>query len=114
VISFFGSNENWHEIAEFYNGNPLALELAAKHIDEVFFGDISEFLRNKGQIFSDLKDLLDGHFNRMSDSEKEIMYWLSVHREPMSYSDLKEDILSPLSKKRTSVSIAVPATKITG
>ncbi len=63
------------------------------------FHSISEFLGNRGQMFSDLKDLLDWHFDRMSDAEREIMHWLAVNREPVSYPELKEDILSPLSRK---------------
>jgi len=100
IGTFCGSDSEWREVIEFYNGNPLALELAARHIDEVFFGDLSEFLKQGKPLFSDLRDLLDWHFDRLSDDEKEIMYWLAINREPTSLSELKDDILSPLAKEQ--------------
>lgn len=59
IGSFDGSDEEWKEIIEFYSGNPLALELAAKHITEVYSGDISEFLKEGKQVFFELNELLD-------------------------------------------------------
>ncbi|CAG0936430.1 phosphoinositide-3-kinase, regulatory subunit 4 [Thermoflexales bacterium] len=96
--SFSGSDKDWKELIKLYDGNPLALELAAKHVQEVFSGDIAVFL-NKGKlVFTDLHDLLDWHFERLSALEKEVMYWLAIDREPISCSKLGDDILSPRSK----------------
>jgi WD40 repeat protein len=100
IGTFWGSDLEWKEVVEFYNGNPLALELAARHIEEVFFGDLSEFLKEGKPVFGDLRELLDWHFNRLSDREKEIMYWLAINREPLSLFQLREDILSPLAKEQ--------------
>jgi WD40 repeat protein len=100
IGDFSGSDEEWQEVIEFYNGNPLALELAAKHIDEVFFGNISEFLKVGKPVFGDLRELLDWHFERLSEQEKEVMYWLAINREPMSLAELREDIVSPLNKEK--------------
>ncbi len=100
IGSFSGSDEDWRELNEFYNGNPLALELAARHIHDVFFGSITEFLKEGKQVFADLRDLLDWHFDRLSDEQKEIMNWLAISGEPMSLSELKEDILSPVAKEQ--------------
>ncbi|MDM8518814.1 caspase family protein [Anaerolineales bacterium HSG6] len=100
VGEFSGSDNEWRKLIEFYNGNPLALELAARHIDEVFFGDISEFLTEGKQVFDDLNDLLEWHFNRLSDSEKEVMYWLAINRESVSLAELRDDILSSSAKKQ--------------
>ena len=105
VGSFSGSDDEWEELIEFYNGNPLALNLAAKHIKEVFFGNIYEFLRQGKPVFDDLRDLLDWHFERLSILEKEIMYWLAINREPVSCSELIEDILSSLAKERVSTTL---------
>lgn len=104
VGSFYGSDDEWKELIDLYNGNPLVLDLAAKHIKEVFLGNISEFLIREKPVFDDLRDLLDWHFERLSILEKDIMYWLAVNREPVSLSELIEDILSSLAKER------VPAT----
>jgi WD40 repeat protein len=100
IGDFSGCDEQWREVIEFYNGNPLALELAAKHIDEVFFGSISEFLRVGKPVFGDLRELLDWHFERLSEQEKEVMYWLAINREPMFLAELREDIVSPLNQEK--------------
>ncbi|MCC5606507.1 hypothetical protein LC612_06820 [Nostoc sp. CHAB 5834] len=99
---FLGSNDEWKELIEFYyNGNPLALELAAKHVEEVFDGNISEFLRQGKKVFHDMRqDLLNWHFERLSKEEKEVVYWLAINREPISVSDMREDILSPEAKEK--------------
>lgn len=100
--SFTGSDKEWRELVKIYNGNPLALELAAKHISEVFFGNISMFLKKGKPIFNDLHELLDWHFQRLSDLEKEVLYWLAIDREPVSFSELEDDLLFPLSKEQLS------------
>ena len=100
--SYIASDNEWEQLIEFYDGNPLALELAANHIKEVFFGNVSDFLAQGKPLFNDLNDLLNWHFNRLSDLEKEVMYWLAINREPISFFELKEDIISPLSKEQIS------------
>ena len=100
IGSFSGSDEEWKELIEFYDGNPLALELAARHIHEVFFGDIPAFLKEGKPVFNDLRDLLDWHFERLSDLEAEVMYWLAINREPVSLTELQEDLLSPIAKEQ--------------
>lgn len=100
IADFSGSDEEWQELIEFYDGNPLALELAAKHIQQVFFGNITEFLKEGKPMFTNLHDLLDWHFERLSDLEKEVMYWLAINREPISISDMKEELLSSFSKEQ--------------
>ncbi|MBO3457146.1 WD40 repeat domain-containing protein [Aetokthonos hydrillicola Thurmond2011] len=94
IGSFKGSQEQWQELITFYNGNPLVLELAARHIKEVFFGDISDFLKEGKQVFEDLNDLLDWHFDRLSEQEREITYWFTINREPVTIAELRHDILT--------------------
>jgi WD40 repeat protein len=100
IGEFSGSKDDWKELNEFYNGNPLVLELAARHIKKVFFGNISIFLKEGRQVFGKLRDLLDWHFERLSTNEKEIMYWLAINREPVMLSELKDDILSLHAKEQ--------------
>ena len=99
IGQFAGAEADWQELSDFYNGNPLALELAANHISEVFGGNISEFLREGKPVFSDLRELLDWHFQRLSGEERQIMYWLAIHREAVSIAELKADILSAEAKE---------------
>ncbi|MFB2978448.1 NB-ARC domain-containing protein [Microseira sp. BLCC-F43] len=105
IGDFSGSDDEWKQLIEFYNGNPLALEFAAHHIRDEFAGDISEFLRQGKPIFAHLRELLDWHFARLSDCEKEILYWLAIHREPISVANLKDDIVSSIAKERVAESL---------
>jgi WD40 repeat protein/nucleoside phosphorylase len=98
--TFSGSEAEWEELNAFYNGNPLALELAAKHIRAVYFGNVSRFLEKGKPVFAHLRELLDWHFNRLSDLQKEVVYWLAINREPTLLSELEEDILSSLAKEQ--------------
>lgn len=99
---FQGSSRDWQKLIQFYNGNPLALELAARHIQNVFSGNIATFLDSGEQIFSNLRDLLDWHFQRLDGFEKELMYWLAINREPTSPVELREDVVSQKAKAQIS------------
>lgn len=100
IGAFSGSETDWAELIGTYGGNPLALELAAKHIGEVFFGDIAKFLGSGRPVFHDLRDLLDWHLDRLSALEREVISWLAIAREPMMLSELESSILKPDSRNR--------------
>jgi len=90
---FSGQYKEWQELIKFYDGNPLALELAARYVNEEFSGNITNFLREELPVFDGLKVLLDWHFDRLSEDEKEILYWLAINREPISVEELIEDVI---------------------
>lgn len=102
----FGSNESWATLIGLYSGNPLALKLASEPIHEVFGGDIASFLKKDETIFGDIRDLLDLQFNRLSDLEREIMYWLAVEREAVTLEGLREDMVNPASEGESLVAVA--------
>lgn len=101
IGDFVATDEQWQKLVEFYNGNPLALELAAHHIKD-FPGNIPAFLAAGKPIFANIRELLDWHFERLSNYEKEILYWLAIHREPISITNLKEDIVTNIAKENLS------------
>ncbi|MGB3509280.1 MAG: NB-ARC domain-containing protein [Microcoleaceae cyanobacterium] len=101
IGDFFATDKQWKKLVEFYNGNPLALELAAHHIKD-FPGNIPAFLAAGKPIFANIRELLDWHFERLSNYEKEILYWLVIHREPISITNLKEDIITNIAKENLS------------
>lgn len=98
--SFYGTDEAWQAIIHFYSGNPLALEVVARYILEWFGGNISEFVQQHLTAVDEIRNLLDWHFDRLSNAEQEIMYWLAINREPVAVSDLRDDVVSPLAKKQ--------------
>ena len=77
-----------------YWGNPLALKIVATTILDVFNGNISEFLEQKIAVFNDIDALIEQQEERLSDSEREVIYWLAVNREPTTLPQLQEDIVS--------------------
>lgn len=95
----FGSEQEWTQLVEKYSGNPLALKLVAEPIRELFGGDIAVFMQQGEIIFGDTRNLLDQQFDRLSEQEKEIMYWLAIKRETISLEDLLDDIIRLVSKR---------------
>jgi WD40 repeat protein len=95
-----GSEEEQIRLIEFYKGSPLALKIIATTIKELFDGNIAEFLGQGSVVFGQIRDLLNQQFNRLSDLEQEVMYWLAINREPVSLSELREDIVSLASQPK--------------
>ncbi|MBD2775981.1 eIF2A-related protein [Iningainema tapete] len=94
----FGSQQEWAQLVKNYSGNPLALKLVSEPIRQLFSGDIAAFLEEGEIIFGDTRNLLDQQFERLSNLEKESMYWLAVKRELVSLKDLRNAIVCPFSE----------------
>jgi hypothetical protein len=93
---FSGSESEWKALIEHYGGNPLVLKMVAPGIQDFFDSDISQFLaalKHGTLVFDDIRNLLEQQINRLSDLEKEVMYWLAIKREPVSLPLLQEDLL---------------------
>ncbi|NMG09738.1 NB-ARC domain-containing protein [Brasilonema sp. UFV-L1] len=90
----YGTEDEQERLISFYQGNPLALKIISTTIKELFDGSISEFLGQESIVFGKIRDVLDQQFNRLSDLEREVMYWLAINREPIGLSELREDIVS--------------------
>jgi len=94
--SFWGSDDEWKSLIEHYAGNPLALKMVAPAIRDLFDSKVSNFLEllNQGTlVFDDIRNLLDRQFSRLSALEKELMYWLTINREPVSLLELHKDLV---------------------
>lgn len=87
-------------LAQHYAGNPLALKIVATTIHELFDGSVKHFLAQGSVIFGDIADLLNQHFNRLSESERQVMYWLAINREWTSLLELQADMI-PHSSTRS-------------
>ncbi|MEH2070153.1 MAG: NB-ARC domain-containing protein [Nostoc sp.] len=94
-----GEPTSWTKLVENYSGNPLALKLVSETIRQLFDGNIAAFLNEGEIIFGDTRNLLEQQFERTSDLEKEIIYWLAIKREAVSLEDLLDDIISPFLKR---------------
>ena len=88
-----GSQTEMARLTEIYSGNPLAINIVATSIQDLFAGDLATFLSQDVAILGDIAELLDSQFNRLPEFEQEIMYWLAINREPVSCQELREDIV---------------------
>jgi hypothetical protein len=94
------SETEWKTLIERYTGNPLALKIVSTTIQDVFDGDVTVFLQQPTVVFGDLYELFKQQFERLSDLEKEIMYWLMINRKPISFAELNSDIMLPVPSKK--------------
>ena len=104
-LALSDSKDHGEELIRRYTGNPIALKLVAATIQELFNGDIDQFLSEDTLIFDDIRTLLDQQFDRLSALEKQVMYWLAINREPTSIQALNEDVIptvlnAPVSKSK--------------
>ncbi|TAG02281.1 MAG: ATP-binding protein [Oscillatoriales cyanobacterium] len=79
-------SENWSKLIDLYQGNPLWLNTIAAAIQDLFNGKVSEFLSYDSLVLGDLEYLLHQHFQRLSDSEKQVMSWLANQNKAVEIS----------------------------
>ncbi len=92
-----GSETEWQALISHYGGHPLAIQMVAAIVRESLEGKIShvvELLEQGSLVFDDIRDLLNRQFDRLSAKEQEVMYWLAVNREPVSFPQLQADIVT--------------------
>ncbi len=93
---FSGSEMGLTQLIDLYGGNPLALKVITTMVQEVFNSNVVDFLKQNTLVLGDrLRTLLKEQVNRLSDLEKEVVYWLAIEREPISLSRLRDDLLFP-------------------
>ncbi|MCC3405219.1 MAG: ATPase [Microcoleus sp. PH2017_10_PVI_O_A] len=85
-------DEKWSELIEQYSGNPLWLKIVATMIQDLFSGNISEMFSDDTLFLGDLESLLHQPFNRLSESEKQVMSWLASETAPVSLSKVPENL----------------------
>ncbi|MCC5660791.1 hypothetical protein LC608_28220 [Nostoc sp. XA010] len=103
ILKFKGlsaAEDEWKVMIERYAGNPLALKIVATTVQDICDGNVTEFLQQDTFVFGDIRDILEQQFERLSDLEKEIMYWLAINREPMALPELRDDIISQVPQAK--------------
>lgn len=94
-----GEQHDCETLIDIYQGNPLALKIVSTTIKDLFDGQISTFLDGGATAISDIWRLLDQQFNRLSDLEKQIMYWLAINRDRVSLAELRDDLLGSVPER---------------
>lgn len=88
------SEEIWSKFVDCYSGNPYALRLASSMIRDIYSGDVSAFLDSQETYFENIDDLLHEHFQWLTQTEKSILFWLALQREPLSLVNLRHLLLA--------------------
>lgn len=98
VKGFSGSENGLDELIQLYRGNPAALKITATTIRELFDGNIGQFISQSSLVIGDIfANLLNEHFQRLSDLGKAVMYWLAIEQQPISLSQLKTKLSAGVS-----------------
>jgi WD40 repeat protein/transcriptional regulator with XRE-family HTH domain len=93
-----GSPEERASLVERYAGNPLALQIVAETIADLFSGAIDQFLAEGTTIFGSITNLLDEQWGRLSTLEQTVLFWLAILREPVTLEELLCVLVSPLPR----------------
>ena len=99
----------WPELAQRYQGHPMALKAAARMIREFFGGRVDEFLTQTSVLFTDVQRLLSPSFNRLCVAELNILYWLASQDCPLSLAELKMTL--PISLRSSELISALDSLK---
>ncbi|MEG4428041.1 MULTISPECIES: NB-ARC domain-containing protein [unclassified Microcoleus] len=79
--------EQWPELINLYQGNPLWLKLVAQTINNLFGGRVSQYLSYQPVFLSDeLTPILQQHYQRLSEIEKQALDLISNEIEPISFT----------------------------
>jgi len=100
VEGLSGSVEDQAKLIQCYQGNPLALKIIVTSIQVLFEGNVAEFLEQGTTLFKGIRQLLEQQFQRLSELEKQVMFWLTINREPVSPSELQADIVPQISRAK--------------
>src|SRR5258708_6276536 len=91
------SPEERARLGAVYAGNPLALNIVAETIADLFGGQIDPFLAGGTPIFGSITELLDEQWVRLSPLEQTVLYWLAIVREPVLLENLLAMLVAPLA-----------------
>ncbi|NEQ28678.1 MAG: hypothetical protein F6K28_58885, partial [Microcoleus sp. SIO2G3] len=97
-LSFHFQQTQVRELIERYQGNPLALEIVATPLKDLFDGNIVTFLAEETLLFKDIRGLLAQQFDRLSVLERQVMCWLAINREAVSAAQLQADLMPSVSQ----------------
>jgi len=92
-----GSPEERARLVERYGGNPLALNIVAETIADLFGGEIAPLLAQDTLVFGSISDLLDEQVGRLSTLEQTLLSWLATLREPVTLEELRTLLVAKLS-----------------
>ena len=85
-----GVDSDWERLTVNYGGNPLYLKFIATTVLDLFEGDISSFIVDGSKVFGDVRNLISKQFNRLSELEKSLLYWLAINQDAVDLKELRD------------------------
>jgi NB-ARC domain/WD domain, G-beta repeat len=95
TIGLNGSKSQLLAVSQRCQGNPLYLRIVANTIVNSFHGEIDRFLSTNQFTYGKIANVLQSQLDRLSPTEKLIIYHLAIQREPISLANI-ETYLQPL------------------
>ncbi|MBE9118415.1 NACHT domain-containing protein [Lusitaniella coriacea LEGE 07157] len=92
VKGLLGSELAYGQLMQFYSGNPLALKIAATTIQELFNGNLEQFLAQDIFIFGEICDLIEQQLARLSPVEAIALQTLSTQSPGFSFGQLQDKL----------------------
>ncbi|NET45488.1 MAG: AAA family ATPase [Okeania sp. SIO2B3] len=97
--------DRWLELINLYGGNPLWLNIIADAVEDLCDGNVAQFLSCSTLYLGDLEPILERIFQRLSELEKQVIFWIANQETavdisitpadfPHSHSDLWKGIQS--------------------
>ncbi|NEP86481.1 MAG: hypothetical protein F6K18_06380 [Okeania sp. SIO2C2] len=97
--------DRWLELINLYGGNPLWLNIIADAIEDLCDASVAQFLSCSTLYLGDLEPILERIFQRLSELEKQVIFWIANQETtvdisitpadfPHSHSDLWKGIQS--------------------
>jgi hypothetical protein len=81
-------------LIQLYRGNPLGLKLVTPLIQSVFAGNVAAFINQNTLIVGErLRIIIKQQLEQLSTLERDIIYWLAIWQEPISFSRLQTHLL---------------------
>ncbi len=85
--------DSWETLINSYQGNPLWLEFTATMIQELFGGNVSDFLQCDAPILCEsLQAQLDQQFQRLTQPEQAVMIQLANETEPVTLPQISKTV----------------------
>lgn len=69
--------DRWLELINLYSANPLWLDIIGNAVSDLCDGNVAQFLSCKSLYLGDLEPILERIFQRLSELEKQVIFWLA-------------------------------------
>ncbi len=91
-----GTESTLKQLSDRCEGNPLILKMATATIEALFAGDVRSFISHHTLLYGNIWQLLDQQFQRLSSLEQQIMYYLALENDDISFTQLSNNMRSKI------------------